>query len=99
MFEALLQAFDYQISCTLLHKTLLICLNIFHDSTIIVYMITFSNKKTQQTSFELNTHLFFWEERFILGSSCPEVFCKKGVLSNFVNFIGKHLCQSLFFRA
>ena len=44
-----LRVFDYQISCTLLHKTLLICLNIFHDNTIIVYMITFSNKKTQQT--------------------------------------------------
>ena len=24
-----------------------------------------------------------------------EVFYKKGVLKNFVNFIGKHLCQSL----
>ena len=28
-------------------------------------------------------------------SSRPEVFCKKGVLSNFT---GKHLCQSLFFN-
>ena len=27
---------------------------------------------------------------------CPEVFCKKGVLRNFVEFTGKHLCQSLF---
>ena len=25
-----------------------------------------------------------------------EVFCKKGVLKNFVNYIGKHLCRSLF---
>ena len=25
-----------------------------------------------------------------------EVFCKKGVLKNFVKFTGKHLCQSLF---
>ena len=25
-----------------------------------------------------------------------EVFCKKGVLKDFVNFIGKHLCWSLF---
>ena len=29
-------------------------------------------------------------------SSCPEVFCKKGVLRNFANFTGKHLYQSLF---
>ena len=26
-------------------------------------------------------------------SSCPEVFCKKGVLRNFAKFTGKHLCQ------
>ena len=26
-----------------------------------------------------------------------EVFCKKGVLRNFVKFTGKHLCQGLFF--
>ena len=25
----------------------------------------------------------------------PEVFCKKGVLENFANFKGKHLCWSL----
>ena len=28
----------------------------------------------------------------------PEVFCKKSVLRNFTKFIGKHLCQSLFFN-
>ena len=26
----------------------------------------------------------------------PEVFCKKGVLKNFANFTGKHLCWSIF---
>ena len=31
-------------------------------------------------------------------SSCPEVFCKKGVLRNFAKFTGKHLCQNLFFN-
>ena len=30
-------------------------------------------------------------------SSCPEVFCKKGVLRNVIKFTRKHLCQSLFF--
>ena len=33
-----------------------------------------------------------------IRSSCPEVFCKKGVLRNFAKFTGKHLCQSLFFN-
>ena len=31
-------------------------------------------------------------------SSCPDVFCKKGVLINFTKFTEKHLCQSLFFN-
>ena len=31
-------------------------------------------------------------------TSRPEVFCKKGVLENFVKFTGKHLCYSLFFN-
>ena len=31
-------------------------------------------------------------------SSRSEVFCKKGVLRNFAKFIGKHVCQSLFFN-
>ena len=33
-----------------------------------------------------------------LSYNRSEVFCKKGVLSNFVKFSGKHLCQSLFFN-
>ena len=41
MFEELFTSIDYQTSCTLLHKTLLICLNIFCNSTIIVYVIVF----------------------------------------------------------
>ena len=32
-------------------------------------------------------------------SSRPEVFCEKGVFRNFAKFTGKHLCQSLFFKA
>ena len=34
----------------------------------------------------------------LFRSSRPKVFCKKSVLENFVKFIGKHLCQSLFFN-
>ena len=30
--------------------------------------------------------------------SCPEMFCKKGVLRNFAKCTGKHLCQSFFFN-
>ena len=36
---------------------------------------------------------------FLVGkSSRPEVFCKKGVLRNFVKLTEKHLCQSLLFN-
>ena len=28
----------------------------------------------------------------------PDVFCKKGVLKNFITFTGKYTCQSLFFN-
>ena len=35
---------------------------------------------------------------FIIRSSPPEVFCKKGVPKNFAKFTAKHLCQSLFFN-
>ena len=31
-------------------------------------------------------------------SSRLDVFCKKGVLRNFANFIGKHLCQSFLIK-
>ena len=34
----------------------------------------------------------------IRRSSRPEVFCVKGLLRNFTEFTGKHLCQSLFFN-
>ena len=36
--------------------------------------------------------------KVFLASSHPEVFCKKGVLRNFVKFTGKHLCQGLLFN-
>ena len=33
---------------------------------------------------------------YLYRCSCPEVFCKKGVLRNFAKFTGKRLCQGLF---
>ena len=45
--------------------------------------------------FSVNT-IFYWWETY--RSSHPQVFCEKGVLGNFTKFIGKHLCQSLFFN-
>ena len=33
---------------------------------------------------------------FTFQKQPPEVFCEKGVLRNFAEFAGKHLCQSLF---
>ena len=34
----------------------------------------------------------------IFRSSCPDTFCKKGVLKHYAKFIGKILCRSLFFH-
>ena len=31
-------------------------------------------------------------------TSCPEVFCEKGVHKNFAKFTEKYMCQSLFFN-
>ena len=35
---------------------------------------------------------------YMVRSSRPEIFCKKGVLRNFPKFTEKHLCQSFFFN-
>ena len=39
---------------------------------------------------------FFLKRKFLSRSSRLELFCRKDVLKNFLKFIGKHLCQSLF---
>ena len=53
-------------------------------------------------------HFFFWQDKlsvyvfiglhYLLPEAAIRVklFCKKGVLKDFINFIGKHLCWSLF---
>ena len=35
---------------------------------------------------------------FLMQKQTPEVFYKKGALTNFAKFIGKRLCQSFFFN-
>ena len=53
------------------------------------------------TGFKLGDSLYFsWMQLInaIPRSSRVEVFCKQSVLRNFASFIGKHLCQSLFFN-
>ena len=47
------------------------------------------------TELKSSDKSLFWH---VFRSSRPEVFCKKGVLSNFTKFTGKHLCQRLFFN-
>ena len=46
----------------------------------------------------INSILFVSYDVNILGSSRPEVYCKKGVLRNFTKFTGKHLLQSIIFN-
>ena len=41
---------------------------------------------------------FLRQSTLIYRSSHPKVFCKKGVLRNFIKFTGKHLWQSLLFN-
>ena len=53
-------------------------------------------KKTLQKKFWTFTPRKTPNLRFKYRSSCPDVFCKKGVFRNFAKFTGTHLCQSLF---
>ena len=49
------------------------------------------NKRNNDNNLKDTSKGFRWSSR-------PHVFCKKGVLSNFTKFTGKHLCQSPFFN-
>ena len=46
----------------------------------------------------LDSDWLLWEGLPNNHRSRPKVFCKKGAPRNFAKFIGKHLCQSLFFN-
>ena len=49
-------------------------------------------------SYMTNLNIFRKKSVSKVINSRPEVFCKKGVLRNFAKFVGKHLCQNLFFN-
>ena len=49
----------------------------------------------EATLSQVNLNYIFYLN---LRSSRPDVFCKKGVLRNFIKFAGKHLCQRLSFN-
>ena len=51
------------------------------------------NKCFRTGTMETSIHAENFKPKII---SWPELFCKIGVLKNFANFIGKHLCGSLF---
>ena len=55
------------------------------------------NLKVTLCGFKLEDQSCIDNNRFKSQKQPLEVFCKKGVLSNFAKFTGKHLCQSLFF--
>ena len=44
-----------------------------------------------------NQRLNFWSSNLPVKSSCPEVFCEKSVLKNFVKLAGKNLCRTRWF--
>ena len=56
-------------------------------------------KENNTNTNSFDTFISCWFKKpFFFRRSCPEVFCKKGVLRNFVKFMGKYLCQGLFFN-
>ena len=60
------------------------------------YWCRLQNETTNHIFVECKFAIEIWSDLKGFRSSHPEVFCKKGVLSNFAKFTGKHLCQSLF---
>ena len=54
--------------------------------------------KTYQRNRVFNLILLDIFRLICYRSSLQEAYCKKRALGNFSKFIGKHLCQSLFFN-
>ena len=67
------------------HK--IVCIETWRNQSYFCESTTLNHRKESKS-------LHIWINR----SSCPEVFCKKGVLKTFAKFTGKHLCQSLLFN-
>ena len=71
-------------------------MNIYYLETLALevpfsYIISFFQQDKLSVYFFIGLHYLLPEAAIRV-----EVFCKKGVLKDFVNFIGKHLCWSLF---
>ena len=58
----------------------------------------FNCPQIQQKAFGSFLHFIYSSRHLQSRNSCPKVFCKKGVLRNFVIFTGKNLYQRLFFN-
>ena len=63
----------------------------------LLYMVSYAKLVLMMVSGECRSIVFVFLS-YDFRSSRPEVLCKKGVLTNFIKFTGKHLCQSLFFN-
>ena len=63
---------------------------------LIVYYWKICNISRFRALLQIKFCWLIWLKTY--RSSCPEAFCKKGVLRNFAKFTGKHLCQSPFFN-
>ena len=68
----------------------LVRMNVFFDSQ-------FKYRKKIESSKEI-PKIIYYDKEPSFQKQPPEVFFKKGVLRIFTKFIGKHLCQRLFFN-
>ena len=72
--------------------------NIWCSSSVVVVCSVYSKDLILYSSKDLILQAKCIKYLLIFRSGRPDVFYKKGVLRNFVKFIGKHLCQSLYFN-
>ena len=75
-----------------------ICLITIISSNPGFFLNSNKTRKWFQFSKLVKIRLFKFSCNDSYRSSLPEVFCKEGVIRNFVKFAGKHLCQSFFFN-
>ena len=72
--------------------------NIWRSASVVVVCSEYSKNLILYSSKDLILQAKCIKYLLIFKSGRPDVFCKKGVLRNFVKFLGKHLCQSLYFN-